>query len=57
VVLCSDGVHDNFDPQIMGLGPKECGIEAGRRWSGSCRLKFESCLLFRVFQLVVLRFL
>jgi hypothetical protein len=28
VVVVSDGVHDNFDPQLMGVNPREMGIEA-----------------------------
>merc|ERR1712137_181934 len=25
--VCSDGVHDNFDPQLQGISPKELGSE------------------------------
>mmetsp|Transcript_14184 Transcript_14184/g.36229 ORF Transcript_14184/g.36229 Transcript_14184/m.36229 type:complete len:855 (-) Transcript_14184:59-2623(-) len=28
IVLCSDGIHDNFDPQIMGLDPKDCNVDS-----------------------------
>jgi len=28
VFICSDGVHDNFDPQHFGLSPREFGIDA-----------------------------
>ena len=31
LVLCSDGVHDNLDPQYIGLTPESCGLTD---WSG-----------------------
>merc|ERR1712137_1175832 len=27
IFLCSDGVHDNFDPQMHGMSPKDLGLE------------------------------
>lgn len=31
IVMCSDGVHDNFDPKMGGKTPKEIGLE-GDSW-------------------------
>ena len=28
MVLVSDGVHDNLDPEHLGLQPSECGLES-----------------------------
>ncbi len=28
VVLCTDGVHDNLDPEFMGVAPNSCGLSA-----------------------------
>ena len=30
-VVCSDGVHDNLDPQCLGLDPAACGLSS---WAG-----------------------
>jgi hypothetical protein len=27
IFIVSDGVHDNFDPQAIGISPKECGSD------------------------------
>lgn len=32
VLVCSDGVHDNLDPQHLGKTPQEFGLGAGK-WS------------------------
>jgi len=28
VIACSDGVHDNLDPEYMGISPRQCNVEA-----------------------------
>jgi len=28
ILLCSDGVHDNLDPELLGVKPEELGLEA-----------------------------
>jgi len=28
VVICSDGIHDNLDPEFLGYSPEECSLEA-----------------------------
>lgn len=32
--MCSDGIHDNFDPKILGLSPKEVDSKlTGDKWN------------------------
>lgn len=33
IILMSDGVHDNLDPQILGLTPKDLGISEHTSWA------------------------
>ena len=39
LVLCSDGVHDNLDPQSLGFEPKECGLPSWSGRDGHCDYK------------------
>jgi hypothetical protein len=32
VVMCSDGIADNLDPEMQGLSPKDCGLK-GDEWN------------------------
>lgn len=36
ILLLSDGIHDNFDPEHLGKSPRECRIPADT-WAGSDR--------------------
>ena len=39
LVLCSDGVHDNLDPQSLGVDPGDLAPAfAGRTWDEACAL-------------------
>jgi hypothetical protein len=38
VFICSDGVHDNFDPQHFGLSPREYGVDADQWQDGEPEL-------------------
>jgi hypothetical protein len=51
VLLCSDGVHDNLDPEHLGLSPSKlmipakvnicgCGGCGGGGWGGGSRCVF-----------------
>ena len=31
-MLASDGVHDNLDPQLLGLQPSDVGCEDAKDW-------------------------
>jgi len=33
ILLVSDGIHDNFDPQMLGFSPAELGIQHSKTWA------------------------
>lgn len=35
-LICSDGVHDNLDPQCLGLDPSSCGLSSWAGRDGGC---------------------
>lgn len=40
IILCSDGVHDNLDPQTLGKSPRELGLEStDGTWEGVTNIK------------------
>ena len=28
MIVCSDGIHDNLDPEFMGHSPSDCQLDA-----------------------------
>ena len=38
IVLCTDGVHDNLDPEFMGVPPEECQLSESK-WSSGIRVR------------------
>jgi len=42
VIMCSDGVHDNLDPAMLGIDPEEVLPEfAGMTWDQACEFNHE----------------
>eukprot|EP01103_Thecamoeba_quadrilineata_P018296 TRINITY_DN68_c4_g3_i1.p1 TRINITY_DN68_c4_g3~~TRINITY_DN68_c4_g3_i1.p1 ORF type:complete len:1006 (+),score=211.87 TRINITY_DN68_c4_g3_i1:106-3123(+) len=37
LMLVSDGIHDNLDPQTLGLLPSDCNIEGAESWTSALK--------------------
>ena len=42
-MLCSDGVHDNLDPEYMGITPDQCNLDSSS-WDDGMPSPWSLCL-------------